>query len=74
MREAEKTAQRLWGVTRMSMSVISLRRELIAYYERRGYTLTGRRQPFPFEDGLSAALVEGIELTGMEKKLPTPVQ
>jgi GNAT superfamily N-acetyltransferase len=73
MREAETTAQRLWGVTRMSMSVISLRRELIAYYERCGYALTGQHLPFPFEDGLSAALVEGIELTVMEKELSTTV-
>jgi GNAT superfamily N-acetyltransferase len=69
MREAEMTAHRIWGVTRMSMSVISLRRELIAYYERCGYALTGERLPFPF-DGLSVALVEGIELAVMEKELP----
>jgi GNAT superfamily N-acetyltransferase len=72
MQEAEATAQRLWGVTRMSMSVINLRRELIAYYERCGYALTGERLPFPFEDGLSSALVEGIELVLMEKELSWP--
>ena len=70
MREAEMSAQRIWGVTRMSMSVISLRRELIAYYERCGYALTGELLPFPFEDGLSVALVEGIELAVMDKELP----
>jgi GNAT superfamily N-acetyltransferase len=69
MQEAESTARRLWGVTRMSMTVINLRRELIAYYERRGYVATGERLPFPFDDGLSAALVDGIELTVMEKQL-----
>ena len=69
MQEAESTARRLWGVTRMSMSVISLRRELVAYYERCGYALTGERLPFPFEDGMSHALVEGIELAVMEKEL-----
>ena len=69
MQEAEATAQRLWSVTRMSMSVINLRRELIAYYERCGYALTGERLPFPFEDGLSTALVEGIELVVMKKEL-----
>lgn len=74
MREAELTAQRLWGATRMSLSVISLRRELIAFYERCGYALTGERRPFPFEDGLSTALVEGIELAVMEKELPAQVQ
>jgi ribosomal protein S18 acetylase RimI-like enzyme len=74
MREAEATARQLWGVTRMTMSVIGLREELIAYYQRCGYVLTGERLPFPFEDGLSAALVEGIDLVVMEKELaPAPV-
>jgi len=66
---AEDTARALWGVTRMSMTVISLRHELIAYYQRRGYRLTGEIVPFPFEDGLSDALVDGIELAVMEKTL-----
>ncbi|MBB4199225.1 hypothetical protein CCR94_20960 [Rhodoblastus sphagnicola] len=69
MREAEATARRRWGVTRMTMSVIGLRSELIAYYQRCGYTLTGERLPFPFEDGLSTALVDGIYLAVMEKDL-----
>jgi predicted N-acetyltransferase YhbS len=69
MREAEATARRLWAVTRMTMTVICLRGELIAYYERCGYVLTGERLPFPFEDGLSTALVDGIELAVMEKDL-----
>jgi GNAT superfamily N-acetyltransferase len=69
MREAEQTAQKLWGVTRMTMTVISLRRELIAYYQRRGYVLTGERLSFPFDDGLSVALVDGIDLATLEKDL-----
>jgi GNAT superfamily N-acetyltransferase len=69
MQEAESAARRLWGVTRMTMTVINLRSELIAYYERCGYVLTGERLPFPFEDGLSTALVDGIELAVMEKEL-----
>jgi GNAT superfamily N-acetyltransferase len=69
MAAAEAEAGRLWGVTRMSMSVITLRRELIAYYQRCGYRLTGEILPFPFEDGLSVALVDGIELAVMEKDL-----
>ena len=74
MNEAEATARRLWGVTRMTMTVIGLRSELIAYYERCGYALTGERLPFPFEDGLSKALVEGIDLVVMVKDLsPAPV-
>ncbi|GAA3972033.1 GNAT family N-acetyltransferase [Hymenobacter antarcticus] len=35
------------GCTVSKMTVISVRAELIAYYERRGYHLTGATEPFP---------------------------
>ena len=35
------------GCTTSRMTVISVRAELIAYYERRGYHLTGATEPFP---------------------------
>jgi hypothetical protein len=34
----------------MEMTVIEGRDELIAWYERRGYALTGERRPFPMDD------------------------
>ena len=34
----------------MEMTVITQRRELIAWYERRGYTVTGESRPFPHSD------------------------
>ena len=34
----------------MEMTVIANRGELIAWYERRGYVLTGERRPFPLDD------------------------
>ncbi|MGH4031867.1 GNAT family N-acetyltransferase [Actinomycetota bacterium Odt1-20B] len=48
--EAERTARTAWGVTEMHMTVISVRDELIAWYERRGYRRTGRMTPFPYGD------------------------
>lgn len=48
--EAERTAVAEWSATRMQMTVISARAELIAWYERRGYARTGRRSPFPYGD------------------------
>ncbi|MFJ8074167.1 GNAT family N-acetyltransferase [Streptomyces sp. NPDC096176] len=48
--EAERSARRTWGVTQMHMTVISVREELIAWYERRGYRRTGRMSPFPYGD------------------------
>lgn len=41
---------REWGCRRMRMRVIEGRTELIAYYERRGYGVTGEREPFPQGD------------------------
>ncbi|MFJ9057922.1 GNAT family N-acetyltransferase [Streptomyces sp. NPDC102409] len=46
--EAEHTAREEWGVGEMHMTVISVRHELIAWYERRGYRRTGELSPFPY--------------------------
>jgi GNAT superfamily N-acetyltransferase len=48
--EAERFAREEWGVRRMEMTVVSVREELIAYYERRGYRRTGEMSPFPYGD------------------------
>ena len=32
------------------MSVVNVRATLIAWYQRRGYVLTGETQPFPYDD------------------------
>jgi ribosomal protein S18 acetylase RimI-like enzyme len=38
------------GARRIRMTVIAIRDTLIAWYERRGYALTGEREPFPYDD------------------------
>tara|TARA_R110002051_G_scaffold119484_2_gene192917 strand:- start:41 stop:628 length:588 start_codon:yes stop_codon:yes gene_type:complete len=48
--EAENYAAREWGVPVMQMTVIDVRAELIAFYERRGYVRTGITKPFPYGD------------------------
>ncbi|MFF6914856.1 GNAT family N-acetyltransferase [Streptomyces sp. NPDC012466] len=48
--EAERQARETWGVKEMQMTVISVREDLIAWYERRGYRRTGRMTPFPYGD------------------------
>ncbi|MGW5508493.1 GNAT family N-acetyltransferase [Streptomyces albogriseolus] len=48
--EAERQARESWGVTEMHMTVITVREDLIAWYERRGYRRTGRTTPFPYGD------------------------
>ncbi|WP_406443975.1 GNAT family N-acetyltransferase [Streptomyces sp. NBC_00631] len=46
--EAERQAREDWGATEMHMTVISVRDDLIAWYERRGYRRTGEMTPFPY--------------------------
>ncbi|WP_435271740.1 GNAT family N-acetyltransferase [Streptomyces parvulus] len=48
--EAERRAREEWGVAEMHMTVISVREDLIAWYERRGYRRTGEMTPFPYGD------------------------
>lgn len=48
--QAEAIARSRFAADRMEMTVIVQRTELIAWYERRGYALTGERRPFPTTD------------------------
>nr|WP_298152345.1 GNAT family N-acetyltransferase [uncultured Pseudoxanthomonas sp.] len=48
--EAERIAREEWRLPVMRMTVIDLRDELIAFYERRGYARTGIKKPFPYGD------------------------
>ena len=48
--EAERIAREDFGQTVMRMTVIDIRDELIAFYERRGYRRTGQFKPFPYGD------------------------
>jgi len=48
--EAERIARDEWGCREMQLTVIDIRSELIAWYERRGYLRTGVKKPFPYGD------------------------
>jgi ribosomal protein S18 acetylase RimI-like enzyme len=47
---AESMARSEWHAATLEMTVIAQRSELIAWYQRRGYSLTGETRPFPYED------------------------
>lgn len=47
---AERAARVEFSASKMEMTVIRQRSELIAYYERRGYALTSETRPFPLDD------------------------
>ena len=67
---AEVTARETWGVRTITMSVISVRHELIAFYERRGYRRTGRKKPFVADDTHGFPKSQPIEFEVLEKILP----
>lgn len=67
---AEDHARADLGATTIEMTVIAQRAELVAWYERRGYALTGERRPFPATDprfGLPRR--NDLEFVVLEKRL-----
>lgn len=66
---AENYARETWNSRSMWMSVFSVRSELIAYYERRGYHRTGRKLPFVGDDVHGRPKVEGLDFDVLEKSL-----
>ena len=48
--EAERIVRDEWKLPLMRMTVIDLREDLIAWYQRRGYRRTGIKKPFPAVD------------------------
>lgn len=65
--EAEKLAQETWMVDKFQMHVISLRHELIAFYERRGYLRTGIVREFPVNPAVWQPKLTDIQLVTLEK-------
>lgn len=47
---AEEIVRGQWQLPSLRMTVIDIRHELIAWYERRGYARTGVHKPFPYGD------------------------
>jgi len=68
---AESWAVRHMGATAMEMTVIDVREELIAWYERRGYERTGELRPFPYGDArFGAPLREDLRFAVLRRELP----
>ena len=67
IREAENAARAEWGTARMQIWVITLRHELIAYYERLGYRRTGEIRPFPADPRYGIPKVAGLKFEVLEK-------
>ena len=56
------------GARRIEMTVVHVRDTLIAWYERRGYSLTGERRPFPYgDDRFGTPMRDDLEFVVLEK-------
>lgn len=64
---AERYAIEMLGVTRISMTVVSQRPELIAFYERHGYRRSGIVSAYPLHLDVGTPLHEGLTMERLEK-------
>lgn len=69
---AERWMAAAWGTARVRMTVLTARTELLAFYGRRGYRPTGRREPFPEGAGAGRPLRADLALETLEKDLGAP--
>ena len=68
LKAAEEEAKKQ-KCTSIFMTVISVRQELIDWYTRHGYQLTGERKPFAFNDPRFGQPKMKLEFIVLEKKL-----
>ena len=69
IQQAEIHAAEL-GLSKIVMTVISVREELISWYKRNGYADTGAREPFPAGDIHISISSKPLEFMVLEKKIP----
>jgi ribosomal protein S18 acetylase RimI-like enzyme len=70
LERAEAYLAREWAMARARMTVIAQRPELIAWYQRRGYVLTGDTAPFPYgEPQFGAPKRDDLYFVILEKHL-----
>jgi ribosomal protein S18 acetylase RimI-like enzyme len=68
--EAEAVAARA-GARRLRMTVVNIRDTLIAWYQRRGYGLTGETRPFPYDDNrFGTPRRQDLSFVVLEKPFP----
>lgn len=67
--ESEKWAWREWNVSETRITVISIRHELIAWYERRGFQLTGKTEEFPKDPRFGIPKVENLVFVELKKTM-----
>ena len=69
---AEAYAIEYFEASVLKMSVLSSRPELLAFYERRGYVLTGEVEEYPLSAGVGQPMVAGIHVLSLAKAPANP--
>lgn len=68
LQQAEIHASAL-GLPKIVMTVISVREELISWYQRNGYVATGAKEPFPASDVHIPISNQPLEFIVLEKRI-----
>ena len=66
---AESYAKSSWSLKRIEMNVISIRKELIDWYLRRNYQITGEKRPFPTDERFGIPLIDNLEFDVLVKNI-----
>ena len=70
---AAEALARDWGVDRLELTVLNHRPELLAWYERVGFAMTGHDTPFPYGDErFGIPRRPDLVLQGMAKRIAPP--
>ena len=67
--QAEQFVMQTWGAKRLEMDAVNSRKELLAWYERCGYRVTGAVRPFPYGEKGREILADGLEMIVIGKDL-----
>jgi ribosomal protein S18 acetylase RimI-like enzyme len=67
--QAAELQAKAMNLAKISMTVISARTELIAWYARHGYVATGQTKPFPMDDPTFGLPKQFLEFIVMEKPM-----
>jgi GNAT superfamily N-acetyltransferase len=71
LQAAEAHAEGL-GALRIRLTVVNIRDTLIAWYQRRGYALTGETEAFPRDDRFGKAQRDDLCFVVLEKRISPP--
>ena len=70
LQTAEEWVSGKWNLQTIELGVIRQRETLISWYLRRGYTSTGRSEPFPYDDPrCGIPKVTDLDFVILEKRL-----